>query len=102
MRQRSGSRRLEFPDLEEKYGEIAVRDAASTLIHDVGKVGPFHRDELIMARIRGIDYVERIRVFAAVENRMRGREEVLEALRDRREELDEIGERDERMQRGEA
>ena len=90
---------LEFPDLEEEFGEEAVRDAVSTLHRDyIGRVGPHLYDLTIKSRIRGIDYFDRIRVFAAVENRMRGREEVLEALRERREELEEIGERDDLLE----
>ena len=88
---RRGREPLEFPDLEEEFGEEAVRDAASLLRRDWDT-----SSTTILARIRGIDFFDRIRVFAAVENRMRGREDVLEALADRREELEEIGERDER------
>lgn len=91
------SGRLEFPDLEAEYSREAVHDAASTLREgSIGYVGNGRRADTIMARIRGIDFVERIRVFAAVENRMRGREEVLEALQERKKELEEIGDRDER------
>lgn len=91
--------RLELPDLEEEYGEEAVHDAVSTLHRDhVGEIRYKIHDDTIMARIRGIDFIDRIHVFAAIENRMRAREEVLEALRERREELEKIGERDERLQ----
>ena len=87
---RRGSDPLEFPDLEEEFGEEAVRDAASILRRDWET-----SSTTIKARIRGIDFIDRIHVFVAIENRMRGREDVLEALRARREELEEIGERDE-------
>lgn len=90
--------RLEFPDLEEEFGEIAVRDAVSTLNREaLGSASYNVRDDTIKSRIRGIDSFERLRVFAAVENRTRGRESVLEHLRRRREQLEEIGERSERM-----
>ena len=99
MNQPERDERLVFPDLEEEFGEEAIRDAVSTLHRDhIGRVKPHLYDLTIQARIRGIDFFDRIRVFAAVENRTRGREEVLEALQDRREELEEIGERDERME----
>lgn len=86
MRTSNDSQQLRFPDLEQRYGEVAVRDAVSTLHREAGTTSDV-RDDTIGARIQGIDDPERIQVFVAVENRTRGRRSVLERLSERRQEI---------------
>lgn len=87
-----GDNRLEFPDLEERFGEPIVNTAAHILNRDYLSTGPV-QDDTIPSRIRGLDTPEEIAVYQAVERRMRNREEVLEAIGKRGQELREIGHR---------
>lgn len=83
MRQQRGRGRLDFPDLEERFDEEAVTDAQSLLRRDWET-----SSATIIARIRGIQSVERIRAWVAVENRMRGREHVFDALKQRKRQIE--------------
>lgn len=85
---------LEFPDLEERFGEQIVNTAAHVLNRDYlrGSNGPV-QDDTIHSRIRGLDTAEEIAVYQAVERRLRNRDPILEAIRERAQYLQENGHR---------
>lgn len=60
----------------------------------VDRVDDLH---LARARIRGIDFLATLRAWRAVERRLADRDKVHEWLDERESELEEIGDRDERM-----
>ena len=75
--------RARFPDLEADVGEDPAR-----VLDGADKA-------LVLARIRGIDYLDVLDAWLAVERRLfDGRSAVIEALESRREELEVDGERD--------
>lgn len=88
MRGENGGRRQRFPTLVEQIGEDPARY--------------LDRDDLYMAkvRIRGIDFLEVVRAWIAVERRLdRGpRPEVIGLLKEREAFLLEHGDRDERIE----
>ncbi|MFB6176743.1 MAG: hypothetical protein ABEI99_06290 [Halobaculum sp.] len=81
---------LAFPDLEDKFGEQIVNTAAHVLDRDLLQTGEV-KDELIAARIRGIDTPEELAAYRAVETRTRNRDRVHELLTERAEYLAEHG-----------
>jgi hypothetical protein len=89
--------RATFPTLRDKIDE----DPARFLDHDIFGT-PCGMGRMMRARIQGIDDLETIRAWRAVERKInRGpRERVLEWLDDREEELEEIGERPDRLKLG--
>jgi hypothetical protein len=93
-----------FPELHEDIGE----DPAEYLDRDLTQ--PFDGDganttpgDLLKARVRGIDSFQTLQAFVAVERRLGygdddgGREHVLDLLWERREELEALGERPDRL-----
>lgn len=88
-----------FPSLQDEIGE----DPARYL--DVDRVSDL---ELARARIRGIDFIEVIRAWKAAERNLAAngvvpehhRQQVMGWLDEREAELEEIGERDERVEPG--
>lgn len=77
-----------FPELEDRIGE----DPARFLYTD--GFGENDR-QLILARIRGIDFIESVNAWIAVERRLTGgRSAIIDALEERKAYLEEHGERD--------
>ncbi|WP_259519087.1 hypothetical protein [Halanaeroarchaeum sp. HSR-CO] len=90
MRSSSGSAPLEFPDLEDKFGQELVSNVAHVLNRELIQSGEV-KDLLIPARIRGIDRPAVLAVFRAIETRTRNRDAVHDLLNDRADQLKEIG-----------
>lgn len=70
---------LEFPDLEDRLGELIVNTAAHVLHREFSEWGEV-QDDLISSRIRGIETPEEIAAYRAVETRTRNRDRVHQLL----------------------
>ncbi|SDJ33799.1 hypothetical protein SAMN05216226_102192 [Halovenus aranensis] len=92
----AGHDREEFARLRRDFGEDPARFLDHDLIQDSDK------RQLAMARIRGIDRIEVIRGWIAVERALDRptRTGIIRALEEREDTLQEIGERPERLQFG--
>ncbi|WP_435067687.1 hypothetical protein [Haloplanus sp. C73] len=92
----SQSDREEFPSVAEDIGEDPARFLDVDRLEDL---------ELARARIRGIDFIATLRAWKAVERNLAStgvvsehhRTKVMEWLDERESELEELGDRDERM-----
>jgi len=93
----SSTDRARFPDLRDHLGEDPARFLDQPLFGTHSNPGRLMRD-----RIRGIDEVEVVRAWRAVERNLdRGpRDKVLEWLDEREDELEEIGDRPDRLSYG--
>lgn len=80
--------REHFPELEERIGEDPAR-----FLDENGRDDT--KIDLALARIRGIDYLENLNAWLAIERRLNGgRRVIVDAIEERREYLEEHGERD--------